>query len=84
MKISDYLERFDRELARLSREAKGKKLETGVPELTDPETRKALVEVILAQFERWQLHPVNQAALLGLKEMGALREGQPLPKVPRH
>lgn len=79
MKISDYLDRIAEELERLTREGRTKKVETLVPELKDPETRKALAEVILAQFKRWDLHEVNQAMLLGLAEMTELRQGEPLP-----
>ena len=79
MKISDYLGRIAEGLERVTREAKGKKIETLVPELKDPETRKALAEVIIAQFERWKLHEVNQAMLLGLSEVTELRQGKPLP-----
>lgn len=37
-----------------------------LPELHEPEARAAVAEVLKALFDRWQLHEVNQAQLLGL------------------
>lgn len=82
MKISDYLDRIAEELESLARESGAKKVETLVPELREPEARQALAEVILAQFERWDLHEINQSVLLGLAEITELRQGKPLPDDP--
>jgi len=39
---------------------------TLLPELQEPEARAAVAEALMGLFERWQLHEVNQAQLLGL------------------
>lgn len=54
-------------------------LETRLPEVETPETRQALAEALLALFDEWQLHEVNQAALIGLLDIAELRSGEPLP-----
>ena len=82
MKISDYLGSIAEKLERLSRERETGKLETFVPELRDPEARQALAEVVLAQFERWGVHELNQAVLLGVAQMTELKRGEPLPEDP--
>jgi hypothetical protein len=53
--------------------------ETGLAGIKDAEARKALAEAVLAQLEAWQLHPANQAALLGLDDIAPFRKGEPLP-----
>lgn len=79
MKLSDYLEKIASALERLTQDSKDKKVETLVPALRDLESRKALMEAILAQFERWGVHRYNQPVLLGMDEMSVLRQGNPLP-----
>ena len=53
---------------------------TWLPEVKDPETRRALSVAILALFASWQLHEVNQAALLGMRDVSSLHNGEPLPE----
>ena len=53
---------------------------TWLPEIKDEESRLALAVAILALFASWQLHEVNQAALLGVKDVSSLRAGEPLPQ----
>ena len=53
---------------------------TWLPEVRDEETRLALAVAILALFTSWQLHEVNQAALLGIRDVSSLRAGEPLPE----
>lgn len=52
---------------------------TWLPEIKDAESRRALAVAILALFASWQLHEVNQAALLGMQDIASLRDGEPLP-----
>lgn len=40
--------------------------------LQDPVSRHVVIVAIRQLFERWHLHPINQAALLGLQDMGTL------------
>ena len=54
-------------------------VDTRLHEIREPEARKALAEAVLAQLDAWQLHPVNQAALLGLEDIGSIKAGEPLP-----
>jgi hypothetical protein len=53
---------------------------TWLPEVKDEETRRALAVAVLALFASWQLHEVNQAALLGMRDVSCLRAGEPLPE----
>lgn len=53
---------------------------TWLPEVKDEETRLALAVTVLALFASWQLHEVNQAALLGIKDVKSLHAGAPLPE----
>ncbi len=55
---------------------------TWLPEVKDTETRRALAVAVLALFTSWQLHEVNQAALLGMRDISGLRGGEPLPEIP--
>lgn len=55
-------------------------LKTWLPEVKDMETRRALTVAVLALFASWQLHEVNQAELLGLRDISGLRTGEPLPE----
>ena len=48
--------------------------ETRLQELRDPEARQAVIEAASALFKRWELHPVNQAALLGVADMTDLKD----------
>ena len=52
---------------------------TWLPEVKDTETRRALTVAVLALFASWQLHEVNQAELLGMRDISGLRTGEPLP-----
>ena len=52
---------------------------TLLPEVETLETRQALAEALLALFDEWQLHEVNQATLIGLLDIAELRSGEPLP-----
>jgi hypothetical protein len=56
--------------------------ETLFPQLQDPEARKAVAEVLIALFDRWQLHELNQAQLLGLDSIYSLRRDKMLPNTP--
>ena len=47
--------------------------DTLLPQLEDPEARKAVAEAVLALFDRWDLHEVNQARLLGLPTVIGLK-----------
>ena len=53
--------------------------ETRLPEVETAETRQALAEALLALFDEWQLHEVNQATLIGMPDVAGLRSGEPLP-----
>ena len=53
---------------------------TWLPEVKDEETRLALAVAVLALFASWQLHEVNQAAMLGMRDVSGLRTGEPLPE----
>ena len=55
---------------------------TWLPEIKDAESRRALAVAVLALFASWQLHEVNQAALLGMRDISGLRSGEPLPEDP--
>lgn len=46
--------------------------ETWLNELQDPVARQVVIDAVRALFKRWQLHPVNQAELLGLVDMSDL------------
>lgn len=54
--------------------------ETLVPGLTSAEARAALAAALLAAFDRWGVPPDKQATLLGLRDVAALRGGEPLPE----
>jgi hypothetical protein len=56
--------------------------ETLLPQLQDPEARRAVSEVLIALFDRWQLHELNQAQLLGLDNISSLRRDKILPDTP--
>jgi hypothetical protein len=47
---------------------------TLLPQLQEPEARTAVAEALTALFERWQLHEVNQAQLLGLTSVLQLKQ----------
>lgn len=49
---------------------------TLLPELEDAESRRAIAEVIIELLQRWELHEINQACLLGLPSIVELREGK--------
>ncbi|WP_455208028.1 hypothetical protein [Kaarinaea lacus] len=50
--------------------------ETLLPQLQDPEARQAVVEAVLALFDRWHLHEVNQARLLGVASVSDLKQNK--------
>lgn len=50
--------------------------ETWLSELQDPVSRQVVIDAIRALFKRWQLHPVNQAELLGLVDMSDLDQAR--------
>lgn len=47
--------------------------QTLLPQLEDPEARKAVAEAVMALLARWGLHEVNQARLLGLPTVFELK-----------
>jgi hypothetical protein len=75
----DYLDRIAVGLERMARRGKATQRTTLLPEIHGPEARHALAEVLVAQFDRWDVHAVNQAALLALPDKTALQPGEPLP-----
>ena len=50
--------------------------DTLLPQLEDPEARAALVEVIFALFERWHMHELNQARLLGVDSVPDIKRNK--------
>lgn len=52
---------------------------TLLPELHEPGTRLALAGAVLGVLDEWGIHPAKQAELLGLTDIGPLRQGHPLP-----
>jgi hypothetical protein len=53
--------------------------ETYLSGVHSEEGRRALAEVVLALFRRWGIDEEQQAALLGMAEVGALWKGGALP-----
>ncbi len=56
--------------------------DTLIPEITEPDARKAVYEALLAMFDRWQLNAVNRVLLLGLKDTEAFLWEKQLPDDP--
>lgn len=54
--------------------------DTLLPYLKDRESLTAVAEALIALFERWGVHEINQAELLGLSNGAMLEKGQPLPE----
>jgi hypothetical protein len=54
--------------------------ETQLPGLTSDEALQALAEVVMALFQQWKVHGVNQAALLGRPEIDDLINKGGLPR----
>lgn len=50
--------------------------ETLLPELEDAESRKAVIEVILALLNRWNLDEVDQCKLLGVTKLPDLQASE--------
>ena len=50
--------------------------ETLLPQLQDPESRKAVIEVVLAMLNRWGINEVNQAELLGVAKLSDLQASE--------
>lgn len=42
--------------------------------LQDPAARQVVIDAVHDLFKRWQLHPINQAALLDITDMSSLDE----------
>jgi hypothetical protein len=78
----DYLDRIAEGLERMARRGKAMHSKTLLPELKSPETRHAVAEVLIAQFERWDVHALNRASLLGLTGTMVLDPDHPLPEDP--
>jgi hypothetical protein len=53
--------------------------ETLVPGLKSKEAREALAAAAIAALDRWAVPRDQQAVLLGLSDVGSLRQGAPLP-----
>ena len=49
-------------------------VETLLSGIKDPEARQAIVDAIFALFNRWHLHEINQAQLLGIDGVSALKQ----------
>jgi len=49
-------------------------VETLLPQIKDPEARRAIVDAIFALFARWHLHEINQAQLLGIGSVSDLKQ----------
>ncbi len=54
--------------------------ETLLPQIEDPEARKALMEAVLALFDRWKLSERERLHLLGFSRMPLPKAGEPLPQ----
>ena len=52
---------------------------TFVPGLKSKEAREALAAAVFAALDRWAVPSDQQAVLLGLSDVGSLRQGAPLP-----
>ena len=46
------------------------------PKLTNDEVRKSVLDAVFALFDRWQIHEINQAALLGVNRIDELKRNQ--------
>jgi len=46
------------------------------PNLTKDEVRESVLDAIFALFDRWQIHEINQAALLGVNRIDELKQNQ--------
>ena len=58
---------------------------TRLPEMHDPEGRKALSEVVMALFERWRVGEEDQLVMLGLSgrsDLEAYKQGAPFKANP--
>lgn len=56
--------------------------ETLIPQITDPDARKAIFEALMALFDRWHLHTLNQVQLLGLVDGSNFLVDRELPDDP--
>jgi hypothetical protein len=53
--------------------------ETLIPQIHDIESRRALAQAVTAMLQQWEVHPANQASLLGIPDVTPLYQGAPLP-----
>lgn len=70
-----------------SLEALGVDAESGLPEtllhrLESEESRQALTELIIELFQQWNVHGLNQAQLLGCRDLGDVLQKNILPQEP--
>ena len=48
--------------------------ETLLPEIKDPDARRAIVDTVFTLFARWHLHEINQVRLLGVSSLSELKQ----------
>lgn len=48
--------------------------ETLLPQLEEGDARESVLEAVFALFDRWQLHELNQARLLGVSRIADLKQ----------
>lgn len=53
--------------------------ETLLPQLQDEESRKAVIEAVLALLNRWNINETDQAKILGVTELADLQTTELLP-----
>ena len=47
-------------------------IQSWLRQLREPDSRRVVIDAIQSVFKRWQLHPINQAALLDLADISEL------------
>lgn len=50
--------------------------ETLLPQLEEAEARESVLEAVFALFDRWELHELNQARLLGVSQIADLKQNK--------